>query len=63
MIEKSSRDTEDRPDNIKEFLENGPFEVMTLSRESPISHADFCKLHDAPGQEKIKLTRKFGDET
>ncbi|KAK2770715.1 regulatory protein suaprga1 [Colletotrichum kahawae] len=45
-FEDEVKQNEQLPASVKDFLDNGPFE-----------------LHDTPGKEEVKLTRKFGEET
>lgn len=45
-FESQVKESEEEPASIKDFLENGPFEIK-----------------DTPGQEKVVLTRTYGNET
>ncbi|KLU84791.1 hypothetical protein MAPG_03827 [Magnaporthiopsis poae ATCC 64411] len=45
-FESQVKESEEEPASIKDFLENGPFEIK-----------------DIPGQEKVVLTRNYGNET
>lgn len=61
-MEKDMRDPEELPVTIKDYLENGPFEVRIDSISAYSLVLTVLQLQDTPGQEEVVLTRKFGDE-
>ena len=62
QMERDMRDSDEFPESIKDYLDNGPFEVSYIIPSS--DHVpNILQLLDTPGQEEVVLTRQFGDET
>ena len=61
-LETESGETEELPESVKYFLDNGPFEVNIHSLFAIELALTGNQIIDKAGEEEVVLTRKFGDE-
>lgn len=61
-MEEDMKEDDDLSANIKEYLENSPFEVRDQLRDVRTFHTNASQIEDKAGNQEVILSRTFGDE-